>query len=94
MKITLERTESTGWLVVCGDRFASHLGEDEALGVFAAVLFGRYGSSLPYLRTYAQTTIFDGIQDVAGLLPAEVQSMPVSDFVIRRRVLIADAKGV
>lgn len=92
MKITLERTESTGWLVVCGDRFASHLGADEALGIFAAALFG--SGRLPYLRTYEETRFFDPPAPIAGLLPASVPAVPVSDFVIRRRVLIADTRGI
>lgn len=92
MKITLEKTDESGWLVVCGDRFSSMLGPDEALGVFAAFLFGNR-NNLPYLRTYAQTRIYDW-QEPAALLPATVEPMPVSDFIIYRRELLANVKGV
>lgn len=92
-KLTLEDT-GDGWLVVCGDRFASHLQRDETLGVVAALLFG--GGGLPYLETYAQhnrrcSWMWDDA--IAGLLPATVAPMPTSDFVIYRRELLADVKG-
>lgn len=90
-KITLERVDGAGWMVSCGDEFSSYLAPDEALGVFATALFGNY-ENLPYLNCYRRH--IHQWDDVAGLLPETVEPMPISDFVIWHRELIADAKGI
>lgn len=91
-KITLEETAGSGWLVVSGNRFSPHLGKDEALGVVAAMLYGH--GQLPYLGTYRDNLRWQTIVEPAGLLPDHVAPMPTSDFIIYRRELIADAKGI
>jgi hypothetical protein len=95
MKIELER-QDCGYFVRVGDAFDHHLGRDEALGAVAAVLFGLQP---PYLKTY-EGHIRWGLQYCGWergpflALPAAVVPMPVSEFVIFRRELIADARGV
>lgn len=91
-KLTVEEVPGSGWLVVCGELFSSNLCRDEALGVVAAMLYGN--GFLPYLRTYAGNMAWRQTVEPIAFLPATVEPMPTSDFIIYRRELIADAKGI
>lgn len=91
-KLTIEEVPNAGWLVVSGNRFSPHLGREEVLGVVAAMLYGN--GCMPYLGTYRDNLRWQTIVEPAGLLPDHVAPMPLSDFIIYRRELIADAKGI
>jgi hypothetical protein len=62
LHVEMIETETGNFTVLAGDRFASGLCRDEALGVIAALLF--CGTQAPpYLRTYSEWSVWHARYD-------------------------------
>lgn len=79
------------WFVESGGRFSSYLGSDEALGVVAAILCG---VKPPYLGTYEDSMRWREWSPVSALLPAHIPPRERSEFVIYRRELVMNGRGI
>lgn len=94
-ELTIILTDNRLFTVRAGDKFSTHLGFDEALGVAAQFILNGAGS-LQYLKDYpgwaSQERRWGGYVTPAALLPApgEIQVSNVS----KARELVAEALGV